>query len=323
VVVNAEDLPGTHQGVDAVVDEARRRQDALVARVRGLAADRRALDDRLKHLSHAHDDGDDTDGDAGSPGLLASLSRRLRRRRRERTAPGPHGEAALRARVEAALQETKKASWLADRFGALRQELDDEVRALHALSARATAALSTLQQEIVSARVVSADASAAAAVRDEASRQRAQAERQERVLALLVERLAVQLASARGVIDIVDALHDDVDAFVRAASTWTEGLSARARAVGVAEDARAVLVELEGALSSLGGTLDEAAIFATAVSERIAQTPSSDPAFQQSLDALVKGALARRSATSAVEQAAGLDPHGANATSSSSPPRGR
>ena len=136
---------------------------------------------------------------------------------------------------------------------------------------------------------------------------RMRVERQERVLASLVERLAVLLASARGVIEVVDALHDDVDAFARAAATLTEGLSARARAVGVAEDARAVLAELEGALESLGGTLDEASIFASAVSERMAKTSSSDPDFQQSLDTLVKGALARRAATVAVERAAAID----------------
>jgi hypothetical protein len=304
-VTDTAPLPTTHQGVDAVVDEARRRQDALVAQVRALAADRRALDDRLKHLGRSGVDGDTTTDDH-APGLMASLGRRLRRRRREEKRPGAHGEAALRARVEAALQETKKASWLADRFAALRQELDDEVRALHALSARATAALTALHDEVVTARVVIADEAAADVVRDEASRQRGAAERRERVLASLVERLAVLIASARGVIEVVDALHDDVDAFARAAATLTEGLSARARAVGVAEDARAVLAELEGALATLGGTVDEATIFATAVSERIAATSSSDPAFQQSLDTLVKGALARRAATSAVERAAGI-----------------
>jgi hypothetical protein len=68
--------------------------------------------------------------------------------------------------------------------------------------------------------------------------------------------------------------------------------------------------ELEGALETLGGTLDEASIFATAVTERIAMTSSSDPAFQQSLDTLVKGALARRAATVAVERAAALDTAG-------------
>lgn len=297
-------LPTTHQGVDVVVDEARRRQDALVAQVRALAADRRALDERLKDLSRGEGS---AAADADPPGLLASLGRRLRRRRQEERRPGAHGEAALRARVEAALQETKKASWLADRFAALRQELDDEVLALHALSGRAGEAITTIHRELVAARVVVADEAASAAERDEASRRRGAAERQERVLASLVERLAVLLASARGVIEVVDALHDDVDAFARAAATLTEGLSARARAVGVAEDARAVLAELEGALASLGGTLDEASIFATAVSERIASTPSSDPAFQQSLDTLVKGALARRAATTAVERAAALD----------------
>lgn len=297
-------LPTAHQGVDAVVDEARRRQDALVAQVRALAADRRALDERLKNLTRGEGS---IDADNDPPGLLASLGRRLRRRPRHERRPGAHGEAVLRARIEAALQETKKASWLADRFAALRQELDDEVRALHALSDRAADAIAVVHQELVAARVLVDDESTTAAARDEASRQRGAAERQERVLASLVERLAVLLASARGVIEVVDALHDDVDAFARAAATLTEGLSARARAVGVAEDARAVLAELEGALESLGGTLDEASIFASAVSERMAKTSSSDPDFQQSLDTLVKGALARRAATVAVERAAAID----------------
>ena len=298
-------LPTTHQAASAIVDEARRRQDALVAEVRTLAADSRALENRLKALTRGDAATDDTAGTP--PGLLASLGRRLRRRRQERPAAdrsaGSHGESALRARVEAALQETRRASWLADRFGALRQELDDELARLHSVSGRAALELERLQGIVIASRVVGDDESAADVDRDEGRRQRASAERQTQILAQLDERIAVLVVSARGVIDIVDALHDDVAAFARAAASQTEGLSARARAVGVAEDARAVLTELETALSSLGGTLDEAAIFAAAVSERIASTPSSDPAFQQSLETLVQGALARRAVTAAVEKA--------------------
>lgn len=289
-------LPTTHQAVDALVDEARRRQDTLVEQVRALADDSRALDERLSALARIP-------VEAPAPGLLASLGQRLRRRRHERP-DGAHGEAILRQRVEAALQETKKASWLADRFAALRQELDDELAALHVLSGRAAVDVERLQQALVRVRVIGDDESATDVDRDVARRERAAAERQTRVLAQLDERLLVLHASARGVIEVVDALHDDVAGFARAAATLTDGLSARARAVGVAEDARAVLHELEGALAHLGGTLDEAAIFATAVSERIGSTPSTDPAFQQSLDALVKGALARRSVTAAAEKAA-------------------
>jgi hypothetical protein len=73
-VTDTAPLPTTHQGVDAVVDEARRRQDALVAQVRALAADRRALDDRLKHLGRSGVDGDTTTDDH-APGLMASLGR--------------------------------------------------------------------------------------------------------------------------------------------------------------------------------------------------------------------------------------------------------
>ncbi len=307
VTTSAQALPTTHQGIDALVDEARRRQDALVERVRALAADRRALDASWQRLRHT----DEGSGPAQPPpGLLASLAQRLRRRRAERlesTPAAPRGEAALRARVEAALHETKKASWLADRFSALRHELDDELAALHGQVAQVTAELASVADDTIAARLATDDPSRDEAARDEAQRRRDALVRRERLLSALAARLDVLVVSARGIIELVDALHHDVDAFAQAASSLTEGWSARARALGVAHDARAVVLDLEASLDRLGGTLDEAAAFATAVCERLASS-TSESALRESLAVLVAGASARKAAADALDRASAVEP---------------
>lgn len=300
-------LPTTHQGVDALVDEARRRQDALVERMRALAADQKALDASWQRLRHRHDD---ESASEPAPGLLASLAQRLRRRRRERTkdpVDGAHGETELRGRVEAAFHETKKASWLADRFAALRHELDDELAALHGLVALVTAELASVANDTIAARLATDDPSRDEAARDEAQRRRDALVRRERLLSALAARLDVLVVSARGIIELVDALHHDVDAFAQAASSLTEGWSARARALGVAHDARAVVLDLEASLDRLGGTLDEAAAFATAVCERLASS-TSESALRESLAVLVAGASARKAAADALDRASAVEP---------------
>ncbi len=326
-------LPQSHQAVEALIDEARRRQDQLTAQVGALADDRQALEARLRALQapraghggddttngdndDAGDDGDDGGDGAEARGLLASLRQRLqaRRRRRQRASASKasrddprHSESSLRARLASALAETKKAAWLADRFAALREELELELGQLRALSTAASTRLAELSAQIVAARVGegaghdSDDVDA----RDRAARDRAAAERQERGQGPRCERLAVLSASARGVIDVIDALHADVDAFAAAAARHTDALSAKARAIGVAEDARSVLEELDAALLSLGGSLDEASIFAAAVSARMKGSVSTDPGFGASLETLVHSAMARRAATDAREKAEG------------------
>jgi hypothetical protein len=306
VTTTRQALPTTHQGVDALVDEARRRQDALVERVRTLAADRKALDASWQRLRHRHDD---ESASEPAPGLLASLAQRLRRRRRERTkdpVDGAHGETELRGRVEAAFHETKKASWLADRFAALRHELDEELAALVALVSQVNDELAALTTTTIAARLAAGDAATTEAARDEAERQRNMCERRERLLHSLAARIEVLVVSARGVLTIVDALHDDVDAFARSAASLVEGWSARARALGLAHDARAVVFDLEASLDRLGGTLDEAAIFATAVCERLSSS-TSESALRQSLDTLVAGASARKAAARALDEARAVE----------------
>ena len=235
--------------------------------------------------------------------MLSSLSRRLRRRRE---APREHlGEQALQRRVDEAIQETKRASWLADRFAALRQDLDLELVTLRTTTVSADGELQQVRARIVAARLVLGDDSLEPHLADDATRQRASAERHEGLLLQLVERLTVLSAAARGVIDVVDTLHTDVAAFAASAARHTDALSARARAIGVAEDAAAVLGELEGALARLGGTLDEADAFASAVHDRMSRATTADPAFAQTMETLVQGALARRAATDARERADG------------------
>jgi hypothetical protein len=325
-------LPTTHQALEAIIDEARRRQDQLVAQVGALAEDRQRLEGRLKALRSSRGN-DDAGGDAGGEGsgdndddgeqglgLFASLRQRLgsarRRRRRAGTSArththGRHSESSLRARLEEALTETKKAAWLADRFAALREDLDVELSALRRLHAQAQARLKDLNDTIVAARVAEHDGNdrhdGVLAAKDDATRDRAAAERQERIVSLLIERVSVLQASARGVIDVIDALHADVDAFAAAAARHTDALSAKARAIGVAEDARSVLEELDAALLSLGGSLDEASVFCAAVSARMKGSVSTDPGFGASLETLVHSAMARRAVTDARERAAGQE----------------
>jgi len=231
------------------------------------------------------------------------LSRRLKRRRQP---PREHlGEEALQRRVDDAIQETKRASWLADRFAALRQDLDLELVTLRSTTVSAEDELQQVRARIVAARLVLGDDGLEPHLADDATRQRASAERHEGLLLQLVERLTVLATAARGVIDVVDTLHADVAAFAASAARHTDALSVRARAIGMAEDAAAVLRELEGALARLGGTLDEADAFASAVHDRMSQTTAADPAFAQTMETLVQGALARRSATDARERADG------------------
>ena len=56
-------------------------------------------------------------------------------------------------------------------------------------------------------------------------------------------------------------------------------------------------------MTRLGGTLDEADAFASAVHERMSQSSSTDPGFALSLETLVQAALARRAAVDARERA--------------------
>ena len=303
--MNAWSLPTSHQGLDAVVDEARRRQDALVEQVGALASDSRGLKRRLQDLTQSSPSPSPSPPSSGS-GLWSTLSRRLKRRRAHgsATAPRKHfGEQALQQRVDDAIAETKRASWLADRFAALRHDLDLELATLAAHAQAAELALQGLQSRIVAARLTLDDDGLAAHPSDAMLRERVTAERHQALLEQLVERLGVLAVAARGVIDIVDTLHTDVAAFAASASRHTDALSARARAIGVAEDAHAVLRELEGALTRLGGTLEEADAFASAVHERMRQSSSTDPGFALSLETLVQAALARRAAVDARERA--------------------
>ena len=110
------------------------------------------------------------------------------------------------------------------------------------------------------------------------------------------------VTGARGLLDVIDTLAGDVSGFARAAERELDVLSARARALSVAEDAAAVVEELERSLLSLSGSLDDVTVFASAVHERVEQTTSAQ-GLHDALEVLVQGALARRAAVAAKERA--------------------
>lgn len=277
-------LPTTPQELAALVDDEQRRQDSHLAVIRALAQDSRAL--RLV-----------VDG-TPKPGLLTSLTRRLRGRREEQKST----EDRLRARIEAALLECKKASLLVDRFAALREALFADLQRLHGVIEAAGTGADVEARAAVSAAVDEGSKEGAAA--DVARRDKDRAQQRRELAERLQERLSVVVVSARGLLDVIDTLSTDVSGFARAAERELDVLSARARALSVAEDAAAVVDELEKSLLSLSGSLDDVTVFAAAVHDRVAETTSTR-GLGEALDVLVQGALARRAAIAAKEQAHG------------------
>ncbi len=285
--------PLTPQSLSALLDEEQRRHDAWLQTIRGLVDASRGL-----RLSTPVKRGVDDD----PPGVLGSLRRRLRGRPKPSVAGRRSTEDALRARIETALAETKKASLLVDRFAALRDGLFADLERLHEHVAQANSVDVVAGQEVVAARVGEGDLSRSERERDQARQQRSRGERDQQLAQRALERLAVLQASARGLLDVTETLSVDVASFAGAAERQLDALSARARALGVVEDAASVVDELERSLLSLAGSLDDVTVFASAVHERVsAQT--SDTGLAQALETLVQGALARRAASAAREQA--------------------
>ncbi|MDP2342586.1 MAG: hypothetical protein Q8O67_16635 [Deltaproteobacteria bacterium] len=288
--------PLTPQSLSALLDEEQRRHDAWLQTIRGLVDASRGL--KLTAPSKADDD-----DDAARIGVLGSLKRRLRARKPKAQVSKRSVEDALRGRIESALGETKKASLLVDRFAALRDGLFADLERLHQHVANTNAFDTAAGAAVIDARVAEQDAALSERERDAARQRRHRFEQQQELAHRALERLAVLVASARGLLDVTETLSVDVAAFARAAERQLDGLSARARALGVVEDAASVVEELERSLLTLAGSLDDVTVFATAVHERVtAQTSSTGLA--QALDTLVQGALARRAANSAREQAA-------------------
>lgn len=281
-------MPATPQELAALIDDEQRRQDAHLLVIRALVTDSRAL--RLVVDM------------APKPGLLASLKQRLRGRREEQQST----EDRLRGRIEGALHECKKASLLVDRFAALREALFADLQRLHAVIGDARVAAEAAGKDVVSARVDEAaaeDAGAAVdAAFDAARRRRDQAQQRQEVAERMQERLSVVVVSARGLLDVIETLSADVAGFARAAERELDVLSARARALSVAEDAAAVVDELEKSLLQLSGSLDDVTVFAAAVHDRVAQSTSTR-GLSEALEVLVQGAMARRAATAAKERA--------------------
>jgi len=283
----------TPQSLSALLDEEQRRHDAWLQTIRGLVDASRGL--KLTGAASSDDD------DGGRIGVLGSLKRRLRARK-PKAASKRSVEDALRARIESALAETKKASLLVDRFAALRDGLFSDLERLHQHVADTNAFEVAAGVGVIAARIAEDTEALAERERDAARQRRHRFEQQQELAQRALERLAVLLASARGLLDVTETLSVDVAAFARAAERQLDGLSARARALGVVEDAASVVDELERSLLTLAGSLDDVTVFATAVHERVtAQTSSTGLA--QALDTLVQGALARRAATAAREQA--------------------
>ena len=288
----------TPQSLSALLDEEQRRHDAWLQTIRGLVDDSRGL--RLTPRAADGSNDDDDGKHADPPGVLGSLRRRLRGRPKPKVRRSV--EDALRGRIETALKETKKASLLVDRFAALRDGLFADLERLHQHIHDANAFDAAAAAAIVQARVRQDDVSLEERERDRAREQRSRAERQQELAHRAGERLGVLVVSARGLLDVIETLSVDVASFARAAERQLDGLSARARALGVVEDAASVVDELERSLLTLSGSLDDVTVFASAVHERVtAQTSATGLA--DALDTLVKGALARRAATAAREQA--------------------
>ena len=295
--MSAAETPAlTAQSLSALLDEEQRRHDAWLQTIRGLVDASRGL--KLDAAA-----GSDDDDDNDRPGVLGSLKRRLRGRpKKAKKAARASVEDALRARIESALKETKKASLLVDRFAALRDGLFADLERLHAHIASANAFDAAADAAVIAARVAEGDQSLAERAHDLACQQRLRGERHQELARRAIERLAVLVASARGLLDVTETLSVDVAAFARAAERQLDGLSSRARALGVVEDAASVVEELERSLMTLAGSLDDVTVFATAVHERVtAQTSATGLA--DALDTLVQGALARRAATAARERA--------------------
>ena len=271
------------------MDEARRRQERILETIRALAEDSGVLEQQLARVLRPADTTDE--------GVLSSLRRRLgfgRRRLRPVAV-----EDQLRARVDQAMRETRKASMLADRFAALSASLADERKTLEAARAVAEEALAKADAEILQQRIHDDVAGAGDVMGKHASSLQG-LERQERLMALYVERLGVLIEGASGLLEVSGTLATDVDAFATAAARQTEALAQRVRSVGVAEDARSVIEDLEDAMSSLGGSLDEAVAFATAVASGARR--SDQPDLNDALQTLVRAAEARRTTQSAKER---------------------
>ena len=292
------ELPRTPQELAVVVDDEQRRQDMHLAAIRALVGDSKSL--RIVE--------DKADAEAGSkPGVLGNLRKRLRATRTKARST----EDLLRGRIEAALTESKRASMLVDRFAALREELFADVTRLNTVISRAQQLEAESAAAVVSASVAkdsaesAESASAHAANSDDTDNSRRHHARTEQRLDLAqrtAERLSVVVVSARGLIGVIDTLATDVAAFARAAERELDALSARARAVSLAEDAAAVVIELERSLLSLSSSLDDVTVFATAVHERVARSDDTK-GLASALDTLVQAALARRAAAAAKEEA--------------------
>ena len=285
-------VPLTSQSLSALLDEEQRRHDAWLLSIRGLVEASRTL-----RLNAPHDeDGPKT---LESPGLLSSLRRRWQRRSPQVVRSV---EDSLRLRIESAFKETKKASLLVDRFAALRDGLFVDLERLHQHIADAGAFDTASAAGILQARVDEGDESLTERQRDPARQQRSQGEQRQGLAQRALERLSVLVASARGLLDVTETISGDVFHFARAAELQLDALAARARTLGVVEDAASVVEELERSLLTLSSSLDDVTIFANAVHERVtAQTSATDLA--QALETLVQGAAARRAAASAREQA--------------------
>lgn len=277
-------LPATPHELAALVDDEQRRQDAHAATLRALASDSKALRIVVEP--------------APRPGFLAGLRARLGARRAEKPSSAST-EDRLRGRIEAALKETKKGALLVDRFAAVREALDADVARVSALVAAATAAADERGRAAVVATVAAGES-------DDGGRAQQAAEARHDLAARTAERLSVVVASARGLITVIDSLSGDVSAFARAAERELDALSARARVVSVAEDAAAVVRDLEQSLLALSTSLDDVTAFASAVHARVAA--SDGDRFGDSLDALVQAALARKAAAAARERAHSEDP---------------
>jgi hypothetical protein len=248
-----------------VVD--RERGTALVAQVSGLAQEQQALSEALQEdLAALQATGQDLDALQGAPGggMLDALVRRFRRRQeilaRRSAAEG------LLVRYEAVSTQLQRASAFSDELHLCALELQAEVDRLHhtmGLDARnarlAAEQLLALEQQVDALEAPhSRGADGPGTARElDASRFRLRTT----ALALELSEAAVQLghqqlAPARELRDMVQGLHEEMAAFVLAASATANAAGHRIQALGMAADAPLVVTELQESLAELSHAME-------------------------------------------------------------------
>ncbi len=259
--------PITAGGLLARQQADRERGTELVQRVGALAQEQRTLSEGLQRdLAALQASGGELDAlqVAASGGMLDALVRRFRRRQeilaRRSAAEG------LLVRYEAVSTRLQRASAFSDELQLCALELQAEVDRLHhamGLDARrarvAAERLLGLEEQVQDLEDLHGRGSD-----DGETARRLDASRfalRTTALTLELSEAGVtlgrqQLAPARELRDTVQGLHEEMAAFVLAASTTANAAGHRIQALGMAADAPVVVTELQESLAELGHAME-------------------------------------------------------------------